>query len=69
MATEMFQWMLQSLDLDPGGKKAVRWRMLFPKECTGGATILIPASHWHFEVTGDTVDDTALAQIQFESAW
>ena len=58
MATKMFQWMLKSLDLGPDGKKAVRWRMLSPRKCTGGATILVPARHWHFEVTGDTVDGT-----------
>ena len=46
--------MLQSPDLDPNGKKAVRWRMFSPREPSCGVTILVPASHWHFEVTDDT---------------
>jgi hypothetical protein len=41
-------------DLDPDGKKAVRWRKFHPREPTCGVNILIPASHWHFKVTDDT---------------
>ena len=45
---------LQPPDSDPDGKDSVRWRMLCPSGRSGGETILIPASHWHFEVTDDT---------------
>jgi len=44
----------QSPNSDPDRKDSVKWRMLSPSERSGGETILIPASHWHFEVTDDT---------------
>ena len=43
-----------SPDSHSDGKDSVRWRMLSPSERSGGETILIPASHGHFEVTDDT---------------
>jgi len=62
MASKMFQWInattsfsrLQPPDSDPDRKDSVKWRMLSPSERSGGVAILIPASHWHFEVTDDT---------------
>lgn len=46
----------KTLQPESNGKEAVKWQLLFPKERRGGAmaTILAPASHWHFEVTDDT---------------
>jgi hypothetical protein len=48
--------MLQPPLSESNGKEAVKWQLLFPKERRDGATatILAPASHWHFEVTDDT---------------
>ncbi len=46
--------LLQPPVSDPDGKEGVKWRLLSPKERKGGAVILAPASHWHFEVTDDT---------------
>ena len=53
-------------DSDPDGKDSVRWHMFSPSERSGGETILIPASHWHFEVTDDTtiiVDEIRLPKF------
>ena len=40
--------------MQPPDGKGVKWRLLSPKNQRGGAVILAPASHWHFEVTDDT---------------
>jgi len=40
--------MMQPPDLDPDGKKALKWRLLSPKERMGGAIILVPARHLAF---------------------
>ena len=44
--------MLQPPDLDRNGMKALKWRLLSPKD--GAAVILAPASHWCFKVTDDS---------------
>jgi len=45
---------MQPLDLDPDGKRAVKWRLLSPKDHSGGMITLVPAGHWNFKVTDDT---------------
>jgi hypothetical protein len=37
------------------GREPVKWRLLSPVDRSGFSVILAPASHWHFDVSEDTI--------------